>query len=150
MKILLLTGASLLIGSMSYAAKLHCEGTYFFHKITADATVTGNQIVGDIVVKVNGGSTYTGVMHATASDVQEGRYIHATGEGKDGSGQLSADYNADSRTYDGELNASTSMGNANVDVSCTMTGSANPAFDITPEEARAQGLYPVQNELEFY
>lgn len=150
MKFLIITSASLLIGSMSQAAKLHCEGTYFFYKITADTTTSGNQIASDIIVKVNGGSKYTGTMQATSSDIQEGRYIRAIGEGADGSGKLNANFNARTKTYDGTLDAATSVGNANVDVTCTMTNSANPAFDITPEEARAQGLYPVQNDVELY
>ena len=149
MKFLILAGASLLVGSLSQAAQIHCEGSYIFYHVTADAQSSGNHIVGDVVVKVNEGSVYNASMKATSSDVQEGQYIHATVEGKDGSGQLSVDYNADSKTYEGELNAATSRSNVSVHVVCTMTGSANPEFDLLPEEARFMGLYPVENNVEF-
>ena len=143
MKILILIGALLLASGWAQAAQIHCEGSYFFYHFVADATSSGNQVVGNIDVTVSGGTDKQISMAVTSSDVEEGQYIHASAQGADGSGQLSADYDSDTKTYSGTLNANTTAGNANVDVVCTMVDSLNPNFDMPTEDARIRGSYPV-------
>lgn len=143
MKTLILTGALLLTGGLAHASAIHCEGSYFFYHFAADANTSGNQIVGNINVTVSGGTDKQLSMAVTTSDVEEGQYIHAAAQSSDGSGQLTANYDSSAQSYSGTLNANTTMGNANVDVVCTMTDSLNPAFDMSIEEANLRGLYPV-------
>ena len=143
MKKLLLSGALLLMAGTSQAAQIHCEGSYFFYHMTADAESSGNQIIGDVNVTVTGGSSpVTMALTPSTSDVREGQYIRATGQSDKGSGQLTTSYDASSKTYPGTLKANTTMGNANVRVVCTMTGSRNPEFDLSPDDAYEQGFYP--------
>jgi hypothetical protein len=137
-------GAILLSGGLAQAGQIHCEGSYYWYKFKADATTSGNQIVGNILITVSGGANKQISMTVTSSDVQEGRYIRATATSPDASGSLNADFDSGSRSYSGTLNANTSEGNANVDVVCTMTKGLYPQFDMSTEEANAQGLYPVQ------
>ncbi|UYL07426.1 hypothetical protein B9G69_010250 [Bdellovibrio sp. SKB1291214] len=144
MKSLFLTGAILLAGGLAHAAQVHCEGSYYWYNFKADATTSGNQIVGDILITVSGGSTKQIAMQVTSSDVQEGQYIRATATSPDASGRLEAKFDRSSRSYEGTLYANTSEGNANVDVVCTMSKGLYPEFDMSTEEANFLGLYPVQ------
>ncbi|WP_413560409.1 hypothetical protein [Bdellovibrio sp. HCB209] len=144
MKSLFLTGAILLVGGLAQAAQIHCEGSYYWYKFKADATTSGNQIVGDILITVSGGSSKQIAMQVTSSDVQEGQYILATATGDGASGRLEAKFDRSSRSYEGTLYANTSEGNANVDVVCTMSKGLYPEFDMSTEEANALGLYPVE------
>jgi hypothetical protein len=147
MKKLLLSGACLLMAGTSQAAQIHCEGSYFFYHMVAEAESSGNQIVGDVMVTITGlSSPTTMALTPSSSDVREGQYIRATGESDKGSGQLATTYDAPSKTYLGTLKANTTMGNANVRVVCTMTGSRNPEFDLSPYEAYEQGLYPQEQQ----
>ncbi|WP_413294834.1 hypothetical protein ACLSU7_06960 [Bdellovibrio sp. HCB185ZH] len=141
---LFVIGALLLSGGLAQAGQIHCEGSYYWYNFKADATSSGNQIVGNILVTVSGGSSKQISMKVTSSDVQEGRYIHATATSDDAAGRLTANFDSRSRTYRGTLEANTSEGNANVDVVCTMTQGLYPQFDMSTEEASALGLYPVQ------
>ncbi|QLY26422.1 hypothetical protein [Bdellovibrio sp. KM01] len=144
MKSLFLTGAILLAGGLAQAAQIHCEGSYYWYKFQADAMTSGNQIVGDIIVTVSGGSSKRIAMQVNSSDVQEGRYIRATATGEGAAGRLETKFDASSRSYSGTLYANTSEGNADVDVVCTMTKGLYPQFDMSIEEANFLGLYPVQ------
>ncbi|WP_413586762.1 hypothetical protein [Bdellovibrio sp. HCB274] len=140
---LLLAGAILLSGGLAQAAQLHCEGSYYWYKFKADATTSGSQIVGDILITVTGGSNKSIAMTVNSSDIQEGRYLRATATGHNAAGRLEANYDAGSRAYYGTLYANTSEGNADVDVVCTMTKGFYPEFDMSIEEANVLGLYPV-------
>ncbi len=141
---LFVMGAILLSGGLAQAGQIHCEGSYYWYNFKADATTSGNQIVGNILITVSGGANKKVTMAVTSSDVQEGRYIRATATSEDASGSLNANFDSGSRSYSGTLVANTSEGNANVDVVCTMTKGLYPQFDLSTEEANELGLYPVQ------
>ncbi|MBO9667478.1 MAG: hypothetical protein J7501_11785 [Bdellovibrio sp.] len=144
MKSLFLTGAVLLSAGLAQAAQIHCEGSYYWYNFKADATTSGNQIVGNIDITVTGGASKKVSMPVATSDVQEGRYIRGTASNADASGRLEATFNPRSKTYNGTLYANTSEGNADVEVVCTMTKGFYPEFDMSVEEANELGLYPVE------
>lgn len=122
MKKLWIAVAAFAVGSICQAGQLNCQGNYLFYHMTATAQTSGNKVVSDINIKVSGlGAPKVAPLTPTSSDVREGTYLYVSAEGKDGSGEITANYNAQTGTYQGTLKAQTSAGNANVQAECALT-----------------------------
>ena len=106
------------------AAKINCDGDYAGYHVNIKASTQSHVVTGDIhIVITNGGKVVRQAnLRADSSDVQIGKHIRANGHGKEGRGDINANYSARDGLDYGNLNVQTGMGDASIPMACSITG----------------------------
>jgi hypothetical protein len=115
--------ASLMICGVSQASTISCAGDYLGYHFDVRANAVKSKLKGAVSVLITSVSTnQKSILTPTSSDISAHKYLRFSGQGPDGMGSLSADYDSNSGQYRGTLDARTSMGSAQVPVLCALSG----------------------------
>jgi hypothetical protein len=114
--------ATLAVSAPAFASQITCTGSYMGYDVKAQTSYTNNAMAGQIAVLITEGSSVVSNLQltATASDIRPGQYLKFAGQGDQGSGAIDATYDPSTRLYNGTLAAETGLGDATIDVNCSL------------------------------